>query len=300
MPSTYLQPSDFEAYGVTDPSQVLNASQMVDAYLKRPEGLIWSPDARGAPAYMAALTPTMVMTAAGSIAPGSNVVVPIAGGFVSHDLIGEVLILSRSDLSAVEACVVTAAGPGSVTLLSVLFAHSPGATLEQGLVLTEERQLPAKRSVTRVSKLPVARLISGLGRYAYGRRSDQVAGMYQDMNLLATMQAFGGPPMWVPFDVAQASVSNSTGEVWVPAGLLLAYYSEARLHYLTGWPAASLPPAVKTATASIANALANFPEITSNTKSLKAGDTAVERFADTLLDTDTRAQLERFRPQVYY
>jgi hypothetical protein len=79
--------------------------------------------------------------------------------------------------------------------------------------------MPNKRSVARVAKWPIINVVSLLGRYAYGRRSDQVGGLYQEMNLLASVQTFGGPPQWIPINVTQSSWSDQNGDIWVPAGM---------------------------------------------------------------------------------
>lgn len=301
MPSTYLIDSDLAAYGVPNatPQQVQAASAAVDAYLGRPEGMVWTPDFNGAPAYMAAPTPMMTLTASGSIAAGQNVVVPVTGGYLSPDTLGEVLILDRGTPNKTEACVVSAVGPSSVTLLSVATSHTGPVTLEAGLVLMEERALPANRSVTRVSRTPVARLISGVGRYAFGRRSEQFAGSYADMNLLATMQAFGAP-VWTPFNVSDASVSAGTGDVWVPPGMAVAYFSDVRLRYVAGYPTAGLPSPIKQAVASLITTQGNFPELSGNIKKVTAGKSSVERFADSVLDADTKALLEPYRTNLLF
>ena len=137
--------------------------------------------------------------------------------------------------------VVSAVSGQTVTFASVLAAHAAGATLESGLVIMEQRQLPKRRPIARVAKSPIVRLISGLGRYGFGRRSDQFTGYRPEINMLATLQAFGSTPQWIPFDVTQASVSQATDEVWIPAGMYLDYYSEVQLRYVAGYPVAPLP-----------------------------------------------------------
>lgn len=303
MPSAYLVGGDLAAYGVPTATtqQVQQASTIIDAYLERPEGMVWTPDALGNPAYMAAMAPGLSFTASGAVSPGQNVSVAVTGPLAVPDLIGEVLILDRAQPNLVEAVVVIGVTPGHLTLQSVSQAHASGAMLEAGMVLLEERALPAKRSVTRLSKGPIARLISGVGRYAYGRRSDQVAGLYNDANLLAAVQTFGGPPQWIPFDVTQASVSVNTGEVWAPAGLLLAYYSDVRLRYVAGFSQAALPSVIKQACANIVNKIQTFgPEADAAFKVVQAGGTKLERFSDSILDTDTKNALEPFKPKLLF
>lgn len=307
MPSIYLQPGDYAAWGVPEAnsSQVQRASTLVDAYLERPEGLIYATDAAGAPAYMAALAPASALgawTIGGAISPGRNVVVPFQAATLGlPDLIGEVLVLDRDDADRCEAVAITGMDQqaGTVTLDRVAFPHSSGTTAETGLCIVEERSMPSKRSVTRASRSPIARLIAGVGRCSYGRRSDQVAGAFADVNLLSMGAAFG-PPAWLPFDVTQASISVATNEIWVPASIMAAYYSEVRIRYVAGFPAGAVPNVVKKATADIVGKFANFSDADPMFKIVQAGGTRLERWTESNLDTDTKALLEPFRLKLLF
>ncbi|MDR3473346.1 MAG: hypothetical protein P4M09_16930 [Devosia sp.] len=299
MPSCYLSPDDVEAFGLGSASdaQIAQASTIIDSYLIRPEGVVWCPDAAGAPCYMAAKTPQNTVKSTGSIAPGASISIPISANL--QDKVGAVVILDRANPDAVEACIIQAVAAGTIILAHVAYAHGAATTIDFGLVIEEERSLPSKRSITRASKTPVARLLSGVGRYGYGRRSDQIQGLNADFNLLATIQTFGGPPQWIPWDVNQAALSNTTGELWVPAGILLAYFSDVRVWYVAGWPADQIPYAIKSATATVLNLMLALPEMSGNIRTLKAGDTMVQRFKDTILDADTKALLNPYRAQVF-
>lgn len=304
MPSAYIDPSEYAAYGIPDASvgDVQSASNTIDAYLERPEGLVWMPDAAGLPCYMAGLSATFTFTLAAPIAAGSNVTVPcaaVAAGMA--DLIGEVFILDRSQPGKCEAVTVSAVDPqhGTVTFARVAHAHASGAVLEAGLVIVEDRQLAAKRSITRASRSPIVRLLSGLGRYSYGRRSDQISGLSNDINLLATVAQFGAP-QWIPFDVTQAPISTATGEIWVPAGLMISYFSEVRLRYVAGFPAAHVPEGLKRATAKVVGYNASFGDIDQSFKTFTAGGTKVERFSDTALDADTKSRIEPYRAKLFF
>ncbi|HEX7854449.1 MAG TPA: hypothetical protein VF503_12210 [Sphingobium sp.] len=307
MPSAYLQGDDKAAYGVPDATdqQIAQASTIVDGYLKREEGLVWVPDVNGLPSYMAAKTPRFSMKLAGTIAAGSAPTIDFpfaaAGG---ADLEGEVIVIDRDKPNLMEAVSITAIDTqnAKITLSRCVRDHDWAATLETGLCIEEERAVAPKRSQTRLSRSPVVRLVSGMGRYSFGRRSDQVAGLYNDVNLLAAVQTFGGPPMWVSWDVTLASVSVATGEVWVPAGLLIAYYSEVRIRYLAGYSAAALPATIKQATANIIAMLQQFgyDDAPPAFKRVEAGGTKLERWSDSMLDADTKALLEPFRPKVIF
>ena len=305
MPSTYLDPSEYSAYDLPDtvtPGLVNSASALIDAYCKRKEGLIWTPDFAGNPAYMAAATPLLTITGQGSIASGSNVVVPYTGAVLDNNAVGEVVILDRAQSTKIEACVIQAVAPPpsqSVTLKTVQTPHADACTIEFGLTVMEEKELPNDRSIARVSKFPVMKLQSGAGRYGYGRRSSQSAGNFQEFNLLAIVSSFGGPPLWIPWEVTNASTNFRTGEIWVPAGVLLAYYTEVRVWYVPGFSKANLHPDIKQA---CANIVRNLKEtgLGANIRSRSVrGDMVVSKFENNMIDKNTRDLIEPFRARVY-
>jgi hypothetical protein len=301
MGSVYLQSSDYDAYGVassTTAAQVTQASTVIDSYLQRPEGLIWMPDANGAPAYMQSLAPTITLVSTGSISPGVNVNVTVTGPVVAVQ-VGFVAILNKSNSEAVEACSIVAIAGNVITLTSVQFSHDAGCTLDFGLTIFETLSMPQNRPLTRLSRFPVLNLLSGQGRYGYTRRGASPAGVVDQYNLLATITKFGGPPVWEPFDVTVCSITDPyTANLWIPAGVLIAYYSEIRVNYAAGWQYTNLPSDIKQSCANILNASLNAP-IFGNMKMMKAGDTALERATSTYLDDDTKNMLAQYRARSF-
>jgi hypothetical protein len=291
----YLTSGDLAGLDGVTSTQATNASAIIDTYLQRPEGLLWVADPVGAPCYMAAAVASATFELSAEIAPGSNVSATLTG-WVTPDLVGQVLIADVA--GAPEALVVGGIAGQVVTFASVLRAHASGVILSAGLVITEEKALPAKRPVTHLSRTPVIRLISGQGRYGFARRSQSGYGGYaEDISLLATLSEFG-PYIWQTFDVTQASVSAITGEVWVPAGLYFANYTDVRLSYVAGYLTA--PQAIKTACATIAQALAGFPELSGNVQKIQAGGTLIEKFAASGLDNDTMQMLAPYRARSFF
>jgi hypothetical protein len=298
--SAYLTgPSDYETYGVplANPANVMRASLLIDHYLRRPEGLIWAPDANGFPAWMVAKSPSMIFSYNGVIPAGTNVTVPIAGWDNDSDsVMGEMVLLDRLLPGVVEACAINAQQPGSIQLATVQFTHTGTATpvtIEMGLSIEEQKQMPNQRSVTRLSQWPVARLQSGIGRYGYGRRSDQILGYFYDANLLSTLSAFGGPPVWVPFATPASSLNPDTGDLWVPAGTLLSYYTDIKMRYCAGWSASGLPAQIKIACGMIVDAMSAAP-MGPQIRRFNAGKTSIERFADSILDGDIKSMLRPY------
>jgi hypothetical protein len=295
----YIQTGEMAAYGISDGSaaQINSATATINAYLKRPEGLIWSPDANGMPGWMASLNPTMNFTVAGGIALGANIVVTIPNASFGFQTIGEVVILDRANSGIAEACVVGATSGNTITLQSVQFSHGANATMEFGLTIMDEKALPAGRPIARTSRTPVARLIGGCGRYGYARRGDQAAGIEFIPTLLPIVQGFGGPPLWVPFNTSDIDINFNTGEMWIPSGLLLAYYTDVRLRYVAGWALSNLPSDVKQACANIVRGMIDNP-LTGNIKIQKAGDAMLQRFGPESLDDDTKGLLEPYRARL--
>lgn len=309
MPSQYLQSADYATFGLpafTTAGQVTQASMLIDAFLRRPAGLLWAADANGNPAYMTGLNPSLTLTSVGAISPGNQVTVQVNGP-VQMIQVGDVVVLDRANPSLVEAVQVSSISGNQVTLgttaanapLGVQFAHSAGCTMDVGVVLQEQRYLPKQRSTVMLSHTPVMRVIGGTGRYAYGRRGD--AGVYNadNYNLLASINKFGGPPAWEIWPAnTSAGIDVQTGELWVPAGIMLVYYSEVKVRYVAGFQYANLPPEIKMACAQLVTALSNDPGI-GNFKSAAAGDTKLERFAASNLSEDVKQMLRPYQARMF-
>ena len=135
------------------------------------------------------------------------------------------------------------------------------------------------------------RIVGGSGRYGYGRRGD--AGNYNvdDFNLLAALSKFGGPPAWEIWDAANSGIDPHTGQLWIPAGVMLAYYSEVKVRYVAGFSTSNVPESVKMACAQLVSALQMNPMF-GNVKSMRAGESAIENFTSSNLSEDVKAMLQ--------
>lgn len=298
MGSAYLQTGDLANYGVptATTAQISQASLYIDGYLRRAEGLIWTPDCNGDPCYMAGLTPSNTLTLAGPLAPGANVVANVTGATLGVQ-VGDVLIADRANTGLTEALTVVAKTGKALTFSSVQNAHSGGALLDLGLDICEQKYQPGKRPIINLSKWPIQRILSGIGRYAYPRRGDQNSGSTDDFNLLAVYSTFGGPPAWEVFNPASTEFDPRTGQLWIPAGIMLAYYTEVRVRYVAGFSQANLPGEIKMACAKMILALANDPNL-GPAKSYRAGDTAVTLFSDTTISGDIKSLIDPYRARV--
>lgn len=296
--SAYLiSASEAAIFGVATatPAQIQQASALIDTYLSRPEGLVFGVDYAGQPCDMAGLHPSVTYTLTGSVTPGANVVLPVSAPSLG---VGDVIVLDRATPASKEATTVVSNTGGQLIVNALACSHSAGATIDVGIVLSEQRHLPENRPITMVSRAPVLRVLSGVGRYGYGRRGD--AGNYnmEQFNLLAALSKFGGPPTWEIFNPANTGIDRDTGQVWVPAGIMLAYYSEVRIAYVAGYPLNGIPTQIKQACAEIITALAGSP-IAGNLKMARAGDTAFERFTSSSINDDIKEMLAPFRARLF-
>lgn len=309
MPSAYITQDDLGAYGLpssTTTAQITQASELIDGYLRRPEGLIYTPDSTGQPCYMAALNPELTFTAQAAFGPGNGIQVNVSGPTAMLQ-VGDCVVLDRATPSLVEAVQITSISGQQITLGTtaanvpngVMFAHAAGCTMETGLLITEKRYLPKNRSEISLARTPVARIVGGTGRYGYGRRGDQASYNTDNFNLLASLMKFGGPPAWEvwPANTA-AGIEAETGQVWVPAGIMLAYYSEIKARYVAGFQYANLPSTIKTACAQLILSLAQLPPL-GNVRMYQAGDTKIEQFTASLFGDDIKAMLGPYRARMF-
>lgn len=299
MPSNYLQGADQSAYGASaaTATQIQQASLLIDGYTQRPMGLVWSPDGNGNPAYMLAATPALTLTASGPIAIGQNVNVTVTGP-LQGVTVGMALLLDRVSTSFTEVVNVTAINGSTLTLANVLFAHSGAPTLEGGMFIQERKTMPKARPLTTLTQAPVARVLAGRGRYGYSRRGSQNEYAVNEFNMLAALQRFGGPPVWETFDVSHTDVDSTTGSLWIPSGIMLAYYTDVDVTYVAGYPQAALPAEIKQACANIVAAIMNAP-MNGSVQTLRAGDTQVTRFESSYIDKNTAELLAPYRVRAF-
>ena len=306
MSAQYLQGADLTAFGVPNATgpQIQQASSQIDVFLQRREGLLWAPDASGNPCYMEGLSAALTLTLQSSINPGTSVVATLQGPTVGLQ-IGAVLVADIQTPAATEALVVQAITGQQVTFAAVKFAHAANAQLSAGLTIVEQRTMPQDRPLTMLAKTPVMNVLSGVGRYGYMRRGSDAIGSIDTYNLLAVMSKFGGPPAWEPFTPQANSIDPQTGQLWVPAGVLLAYYTEVRVHYVAGWTYASLPADVKQACANIINNIVDTAGVPGTMQRVQTGAAAMQRFASQggalsslVLDDDTKMLLAPYRARL--
>lgn len=277
----YIDSSEYVRFGLsvsTTVEQVNNASDTVDAYINRPEGLLWEPDSLGAPLCMVRKQSESPRTLVSGILAGTNVPATFSPGPII--CVGEAVVLNRAKLNgnASELCYVASVQGNTVVLAQVIGAHLAAESVELGLVIDETIALSKNRNVATVGKGPIARLVSVVGRTSYGRRGNSVN---------AVSDVFGAAPLWRAVPVTSSDVDKTTGQIWCSTGALMLPYTEVRVVYVAGYVVKSLPSQVKQATANVVRAIAESPA-TANVKTYRAGETQMERFLDSVIDGDTR------------
>ncbi len=287
MPFTpYVASLEYALYGITDasPAQVANACRVVNSYLGRPEGLLWSPDANGQPAYMTNMSPTLSLTGP-AIAPGTGVTLTVPFARFGYQNTGDVVILDRATPGLTEACVVTIASGNTLTLANVQFAH-PAPTIDFGLTILEEMS-----GRVRLARSPVANVFCGFGRHGYGREMNRIgSGFDYFEELLVTNYGLNAVSGWNQLDTTLWDINYATGAVRTPPH----GHENIRLRYVAGWSQTNLPGDIKQAVANLVRSAIDTP-FSANMKVLKAGDGTMERFGPSVMDADTKALLQPYK-----
>ena len=282
--AAYLQSADYAAFGVPDATvaQVAAASRVFDTFIGKPEGLLWTPDFNGAPAFMTNLTPTLSYANV-TVAAGTGVILTLPYGTFGLQSVGDVVIFDKA--GTCEACVITAAAGSTITLAYVNANHN-AVTMDFGLTISEE-----VRGRMRLSRSPVANILCGFGRYSYDRELRNLSSGFDDFEaLLITDYGTSGVSNWNQLDTTLWDVNNVTGVIRMP----FHRHEVIRLRYVAGWSQANLPDLVKQCVANIIRNLIDG-EIPANIKSVKAGDSTIVNFNSSLIDDDTRQMAQAFK-----
>ena len=262
----YLTPQEYAAFGIPDATeaQVLAASRRIDAELGRPEGLLYGTDADGLPAFMLGLKATASYTLTEDITAGT-LELTITDAKFTTARVGDVAIIERTGVC--EAVTVTAASNSTLTLSSLSYDHAAGATVEFGLVLTDER-LPLRGGYRFPLRRPVARILSVSSReYGYGFRT-----------LLNAAGIYSSTPanQWNPLEMDGFDLDNDTLDLY--PGVDRCENFRARIRYVAGWSEETLPALIKQAVAEIVGSANDASDLPAGVKTLKAGDSTITRF----------------------
>jgi hypothetical protein len=298
--SNYIQPEEYDKFGVGSiaDDQIDNACAIVDAYLSRPEGMLYSADPDGYPIFMTRKAPEGTFVLKTPVTPGNDVAVRISSGSMLS--IGSALVLDRVDPAKTETVYVKGITDlNNIILAKVVYSHDINAKAESGMTIENTLNVPKNRYFVTLPCHSIRRLVSAVGRVGYSRRGDSQGALSpQAYGIVTSVSQFGGAPLWQIINVGVSDIELDKNQVWTPMGVLMTPYSEVRMSYISGFPIEGLPFAIKRATANIAKAVSESPA-SSSVSVFKAGEVQMERFLSTIIDDDMRAMLAPYRAHIY-
>lgn len=300
--SEYIVSGEYASYGLpsggTTQQNVKAASALIDGYVMRPEGLVWSPDISGQPCFMAGAAAKRTWAIEADIEPGTSVSVALDSVPLAS-ILGETLVLDAPTPSSCEAAVVTALSGSTVTFDSIVRVHSATSPATLGLVISERRNVGYQGPVAFLSRSPIARLLAvgttwerssirepSLSDNRRGLVGDYAEGVGPVPNFGSTV------PQWNLLDPTLLDCDIDTGKLLVR---IFGPRNEVKVNYLAGWTQPTLPDIIKRACASLVLAIQGQDPATAGAKLYKAGDTAIQRFNNSLFDDDMKLQLDEFR-----
>jgi len=115
------------------------------------------------------------------------------------------------------------------------------------------------------------------------------------MNPLMIASFFGGPPGFTPIDATKIDVVGDMGEIWVPAGIYLAQYTEIVIVYNSGFHPFFLPTPLKQACAMVVKNMLSRAGGVSALRSITAAGTANVSFTPDLIDSNIANILDYFK-----
>ncbi len=285
--AAYLQSQDYAAFGLpatTTPAQANAATRLIDGRIGKPDGLLWSPDAFGNPAWMTNKTATRSYVAATATTPGLNTITIKNANFGFGD-IGACVLIDRAGTP--ESGIISEASGNTITVTTTQ-PHAAGATLEFGMAIAEDAPVRHGRVQTLASPLVAVLGVTGSyqgcrqGRSNYLDWVDQIVGT----GLAGTI--------WNPFPPSQCDIDPTTGTCTLLPGTVRGGFSRVRLQYIAGWNYTNLPLAIKQACANLILAMMNS-EMPTNIKMQKDGDAEQVSFNSSLFDTDTENLITSYR-----
>ncbi len=155
---------------------------------------------------------------------------------------------------------------------------------------SERNRLPGGIPITRASYTPLAVPQGGQTPFSSLKARHGVPRGPNPDTLAEAMAPFGGPPAWVNLDPAQVDYWPATGEIWLPASIFGAAYTEVEMAYSAGY--AEVPEGVKLACAQIIRNIESHPA--ARVSAAQFDRLQLEYFAGSTLDEDVRRLLAPF------
>ena len=153
---------------------------------------------------------------------------------------------------------------------------------------SERNRLPDGLPVTRTRVTPLAVVAPATTPFVTVRARHSIPrGSGGEIPLAEMLAPFGGPPAWVDLTVSQVEYHAPTGEIWLPAGIFGAPYTEVEITYTAGF--AQVPEAVKLACAQMIRNVESHPSAT--VREARLDRLRLEYFGGSLLDEDVKRLL---------
>lgn len=302
--SSYISSDDYTDYGLssaTTANQVATASNLINAYLGRPEGLIWTADANGQPCYMQDAVAAMTYTASAAIAAGDDVVVTLPYS-APQALIGQPVVIDKDSDTLREVVSVTQASGKTITLDSVAFDHASGVDLSTGLIIRERKSFGYARAMAFLKRRPIVRVVSVSVRTdPRDRRGARLTDANRRYRTPYAIDGYGAisevlgveEPNYLNF------ISDSGYRYDPETGEMALYASsrsiETRVSYIAGWTEDTLPEVIPQATALMVSSLQSAADLPGNATSYTAGGTQVVRTVTRSLTSDIIYELNAYR-----
>jgi hypothetical protein len=157
--------------------------------------------------------------------------------------------------------------------------------------------------VTNVPGSTLSPFIGASGRYGGTVRPSGIR-VWPDANYgvnpLMIAAFFGGPPNWTTIDAGMIDFDTKTGEIWVPAGLWAAQYTEIVVVYNSGFDPLNMPRAIKQATAMLIRNFLSRGGGTTGLRSINTAGTANISFSPELIDEHIDSILQPFKNIIAY
>lgn len=157
--------------------------------------------------------------------------------------------------------------------------------------------------VTNVPGSTLSPFIGASGRYGGTIRPSNVR-ISPDPNYgigpLMIAAFFGGPPTWTTIDVSMIDFDPQTGEIWVPAGIWAAQYTEIVVVYNSGFDPLNMPRTIKQATAMLVRNFLSRGGGTTGLRSINTAGTANISFSPDLIDDHIASILAPFCNLIAY
>lgn len=296
-PSTYLADEDLATYGVPTATrdQILQATGAINAYLRRPDGLVVEPDYLGRPCYIEGKLPSWTLTATAVFLSGTDVTFTVSGP-VDRAAQGDVLIVDRSNGALTEAVTIKSVDGNNITIVRSERDHDIGAKLDAGLVFAEQRRITPGVTQVVAAFTPIGRILSMQGRTVEITRRNWSE--FSDAIVqIGSIQSIMGPPAWQLLDIRTVDIQPQVGSFWFPVTFMP--FEDVQFQYIAGFLRPELPWELKQATANAVKYYQSVQGIAGSIQTVSVGGARIVRFENSIFDDETKIMLSPYRARLF-